>query len=94
MNSLLLATTGAPGTVQRLQNQLGTAVSRETTNVMLSNLLSNKDGPVGVWKAGVEKMWQDCFSQARRRTEACTNSPGFVLAGDNVGKVTTCQIND
>ena len=87
LNSLLLTTAGAPGPVQGLYNQLGSCLSRATTNGVLSNLISDKGSVVIEWKEGIEKMWATCDSQLRRRTVACDSCPGFVLAGDNVGKV-------
>ena len=87
LNSLLLTTMGAPGPVQHLQNQLGTCLSRAVTNAALSNIIYKKDSIVAGWQSGIEKMWASCASQARRRAEACSIFPGFVLSGDNVGKV-------
>ena len=87
MNSLLLTTAGAPGVVQRLQNQLGSCLSRATTNKALTNIIADKDHTVKQWRDRIQKMWSDCSSQIRRRTLACTDCPGYVLAGDNVGKV-------
>ena len=88
MNSLLLTTAGAPGVVQGLQNQLGSCLSRATTNKALTNIIADKDQTVKEWRDSIQKMWSNCSSQIRRRTLACSDSPGYVLAGDNVGKVT------
>ena len=91
LNSLLLTTTGAPGSLQRLQNQLGTCFSRETTNKAVSNLIRDKDGVVSGWQEDIQAMWSLARSQARRRTMACNRTPGFIFGGDNVGKVvSTC----
>ena len=87
INSLLLTTAGAPGVVQGLQNQLGSCLSRKTTNQALTNIIADKDHTVKQWRDDIQKMWSECSSQIRRRTLACSDSPGYVLAGDNVGKV-------
>ena len=55
LKSLLLTTLGAPGSVQRLENQLGAGFSRQTSNAMLSNLISDTGNVVREWKSRSER---------------------------------------
>ena len=86
LKSLLLTTLGAPGSIQRLENQLGAGFSRKTSNAMLSNLISDTGNVVREWKSRNERLWDDGVSQAARKKDSYSEAPGFVLGGDNVGK--------
>ena len=71
LKSLLLTTIGLPGSVQRLENQLGGGFSRQTLNGMLSG----------------EQLWEEGVSQVARMMRSVSDTPGFVMGADNVGKV-------
>ena len=71
LKSLLLTTIGLPGSVQRLENQLGGGFSRQTSNGMLSG----------------EQLWEEGVSQVARMVGSVFATPGFVMGADNVGKV-------
>ena len=86
LKSLLLTTLGAPGSVQRLENQLGAGFSRKTSNAMLSNMISDTEKIVMEWKERVELLWGPRVSQVARWRGACSDGPSFILAADNVGK--------
>ena len=66
LKSLLLTTLGAPGSVQRLENQLGAGFSRQTSNAMLSNLISDTGNVVREWKSRSERLWDDGVSMRAR----------------------------
>ena len=86
LKSLLLTTLGAPGSIQRLENQLGAGFSRQTSNAMLSNLISDTGNVVREWKSRCERLWGDGVSQAERKKSSYSVAPSYVLGGDNVGK--------
>ena len=86
LKSLLLTTLGAPGSIQRLENQLGAGFSRQTSNAMLSNLISDTGNVVREWKSRSERLWDDGVSQAARKKSSYSEAPSFVLGADNVGK--------
>ena len=87
LKSLMLTTMGVPGSVQRLENQLGAAFSRQTSNAMLSNMITDSKGVVLEWKSRVEQLWQPGVTNISRKSMSIAEAPGFVIGADNVGKV-------
>ena len=87
LKSLLLTTLGVPGSVQRLENQLGGGFSRQTSNAMLSNLIADAGETVLEWKSKGEQLWEEGVSQVARMMRSVSDTPGFVMGADNVGKV-------
>ena len=86
LKSLLLTTLGVPGSVQRLENQLGAGFSRQTSNAMLSNLICDAGNVVLGWKSASEMLWEDGVSQVARMKGSISDAPSYVLGADNVGK--------
>ena len=84
---LLLTTFGARGSVERLENQLGAGFSRQTSNALLSNIISDSEKEVLRWTERVEMLWGVDVSRGARRSGAFFDAPSFILACDNVGKV-------